>query len=55
MAIDPTELFVIVELERIKWFLSKLDLTKDDSAGEKIQEAYTQIDLAIKYLKRAAL
>lgn len=51
MAIDPTQPFAIVELERIKWFLGNLDLTKNEDAGNAIQEAHARVSDAIKHLR----
>ncbi len=53
MVIDPTQQFALVELERIKWFLSNIDLTKNEEAGDAIQDAYTMISLVIRTLRKS--
>jgi hypothetical protein len=50
MVIDPTQPFAILELERIKFFLGNLDLTKNQKAGLEIQEAYNAIENTISFL-----
>lgn len=52
VTIDPTEEFALVELERMKWFLGSIDLTKDEVAGIAIQDAYGSIGEAIKQYRR---
>ncbi len=52
MVINPKEPFAIVELERIKWFLGNLDLTKNENAGVCIQDAYNSIAEALKHLRK---
>lgn len=52
MVIDPTEEFALVELERMKWFLGSIDLTKDEVAGIAIQDAHGAIGEAIKQYRR---
>jgi hypothetical protein len=54
MVIDPTEEFALVELERIKWFLSNVDLTKNEDAGSDIQDAYNSIADALRRLRTRA-
>lgn len=51
MVIDPTQLFVLVELERIRWFLGQLDLTKTD-AGEEIQDAYNSVNNSLMHIRK---
>lgn len=51
MVIDPTQEYAIVELHRIKWFLGNIDLTKNENAGEEIQNAYNNIRSAIAFLQ----
>jgi hypothetical protein len=53
MVIDPTLEFALVELERIKWFLGNIDLTKNEAAGCAIQDAYTSVIKAIAALRRS--
>lgn len=52
MVIDPTQPFAIFELERVKFFLGQLDLTKNEKAGLEIQEAYNSVENAISFLTR---
>lgn len=52
MVIDPTEKFAVFELERVKWFLGALDLTKNEEAGNEIQTAYTSVAAAIMCLQK---
>ena len=52
MVINPKEPFALIELERIKWFLGQLDLTKSDDAGSAIQDAYEAVNLALKHLRK---
>jgi hypothetical protein len=51
--INPKQEFVIVELERTRWFLGQLDLTADETAGLEIQQAYNSVLRVIECLKRS--
>lgn len=55
MIINPTEKFVIVELERIKWFLGQIDLTKNEDAGNEIQDAYNGVSNAIRSIRNGEM
>lgn len=52
MIIDPTEDFVILELEKMKWFLGKIDLTKNATVGMEIQNAFTSVSEALKLIRK---